>query len=161
MHHSMKRHFKLPGMRPFSVNSTYHMSQFGRHKTSGANEWTSQLFHKLNNQTDLKALAELRSAFDPSQHSYHVHLVWVHPEAELLTKKGQMSAKSVDLTNCEKLIVDCLFLPKHYNEATPYGLENLNIDDRYISRLTSEKAIGERAILVEIEIKPLLELLKV
>jgi Holliday junction resolvase RusA-like endonuclease len=59
-----------------------------------------------------------------------------------------INAQSLDLSNVEKLIVDALFIDKHEN--------NLQIDDRNITRMVSEKCFGEDyRIEITIHIKAL------
>jgi len=152
----MKHCFTLDGIKPLSVNSTYTNVGRGRAKTQAARDWTSEFFYQLGTQENLKKLAELRETFDPAQHFYAVQLDMYYPDSLLFRKGGGISAKTVDLSNFEKSIIDCLFLPKFNNTPFPYGCENLNIDDKFVAELVSrKKAAQAHQLSIAIEIRPL------
>lgn len=148
----MKRRIVLPGIEPLSVNAMYTRGYNGVIKSSAAREWSQRLFHMLDAAEPKQALAELRARFDELKHCYKVAITYVYPPEVLFTKKGTLSAKCVDAGNGDKILIDCLFLPKYHLEAPPYGCENLNADDKFIIELTSRKAAGERAIIIDLEL---------
>ena len=146
----MKIEFSIP-VKPFSINSMYYGD--ARTKTTAAREWSYQVFHELSTEEILTKLKELREEFDPLKHCYHIKLTAHYPKAEMYTRKGAVSAKTIDTTNWEKPLVDLIFLPKHFEKSTPYGCQNLNIDDKYITSMHSSKQQGENhQIDIELEI---------
>lgn len=138
-----------------SVNKLYIRGHNGVTKSSAARNWTTTLFHMLDKPEHVQAFADLRTAFDEKMHAYRVAITYSYPREVLLTKKGTMSARTVDAGNGDKVLIDCLFLAKHAVEPAPYGCQNLQTDDKAILQLTSRKAIGEPGISVDIEIVPL------
>lgn len=154
----MTKHFVLRDLKPFSINATYFRGHHGVVKTGGATDWTYQVFHQLDSENNQVALRELREFFNPKQHVYTLELCAVYPASEFITKAGEVSAKTQDITNWEKGLVDCFFLPKHFDRPAPYGVKNLNIDDKYVVSCKSTKASSgssERGLLVTITIEPL------
>ena len=144
----MKREFNLD-IKPFSINAMYYGD--GRTKTQAARDWSYQIFHRLSQEAIAKSLAELRSYFETDKHSYQVDFVVTYPKDKFYTKKGSISARTMDLSNWEKPLIDLIFLPKYFDKEPPYGCKNLNIDDKYITKLSSSKGIGETTnILVKI-----------
>lgn len=149
----MKHTFILPGLKPFSVNASYVRTFNGVSKSSGASEFCSQIFNIMSRESESAKLKQLREAFDVDKHAWSCSIVAYYPHSEYFTKKSQVSSKTIDLSNGEKLIIDCFFLPKFHTEAFPQGAQNLNSDDRYIVDLSSKKRPAEsRFIEVTIEI---------
>ncbi|MBV6514162.1 MAG: hypothetical protein FMNOHCHN_03752 [Ignavibacteriaceae bacterium] len=132
----MRRSFTLK-VKPFSVNAMYYGDK--RVKTSEARNWSYNIFHNLNNVEVQQYLTELRSFFNPDLHVYNLHLVAYYPSHVFTTKDGRISGKTMDVTNWEKPLVDLLFLPKYFSEPPPYGCHNLNVDDRFLTKVLSEK----------------------
>lgn len=142
--------------QPFSVNSLYYARQ--KVKTTEARQWSAKIMYQLSNEENLLKLKDLREYFDPSKHYYSISLNFYYPKSKLFTKKGQLSAKAHDLSNIEKPIIDLIFLPVYFDKEVPLGCENLNIDDKYILKLKSEKKIctdDEYHISAIIEIRDL------
>lgn len=135
----MKRGFSLRDLKPFSVNATNCVSNGRLIKTSQAREWQSQVFHRLSNKDAEHALTELREFFDPKVHAIAFECTAYYPEAEFYTKKQEISAKTIDNSNWEKALVDCVFLPKYALQEAPYGCKNLQLDDKYLVDLFSFK----------------------
>lgn len=151
--HILSHTFKLPGLKPFSVNASYVRTFGGVAKSNGAREFCAQIFNHLHNQAAQEKLTALRALFDPQKHAYEVSITAYYPADEFYTKKGQISNKTIDMSNGEKLIIDCFFLPKFCSEPFPYGCQNLECDDRFINTLVSHKKVGAtRAIEVCIKI---------
>lgn len=147
--------FKFPDLKPFSVNASYVRTYHGVTKSSGASEFCSQIFNIISRESEAVKLQELREKFNTKEHCYKVVLTAYYPESEYYTKKHEMSNKTVDVTNFEKMIVDCLFLPKFNHEPFPYGAANLNIDDRYLAEMRSRKlGANKRLIEATVEIWP-------
>lgn len=151
----MKETFKLHGLRPLSVNSTYARTIGGVVKSSEARDWYYTAFHLLSSQENSERFAKLRAHFDPKKHIFKVHIRAYYPKAQFVTKQGAISSKTLDLTNTEKSIIDCLFLKRFYDQPTPQGCLNLNTDDKYILDLHSCKRIAQddiHRIEVDVEI---------
>ncbi len=141
------------GLKTFSVNASYIRTNHGVTKSSGAREWTAQFFNLLASTENQEKIQELKSAFSPAKHIYHIEIIVNSPD--YFTAKGEISNRCHDVTNYEKILIDSLMLPKFNEEPFPYGAPNLNIDDRYLKRLVSETVPNKhRSIEVKIAIKP-------
>lgn len=154
----MKRVFSLHGLKPLSVNSTYVRTLNGVMKTSAATEWFYSAFHILSSEENKQKLKELREYFDPKKHVYSFEIVALYPKKIFFTKQGTVNSKTIDVSNFEKSIIDIFCLKRYFNNPSPAGCENLNTDDRYVTDLTSRKAVSsddEPRIEVEIYIKTL------
>jgi Endodeoxyribonuclease RusA len=146
----VKRKFVLKDLKPLSINSTYHRTHHGVVKTQDARDWTYTIFHILSATENQEKLKELREFFDPSKHVFRVEIKALYPRAKLWRKGGGISAKSIDITNFEKSIVDIFWLPRNFQMCS-----NLNADDKYITEMRSSKVASEddtSSIEVEIEI---------
>lgn len=147
----MKKNLKIKNLKPLSINNTY----YNFNLTSKARKWMDELFFQLNEQPNLDAMAELREVFEPEKHCFHIELTAYYPRDVFFTKKGTVSAKTHDITNWEKALVDCIFLKKHFEQPFPRGCKNLNTDDKYIVEMRSKKAPhseGQYEITVGIEL---------
>lgn len=133
----MKKEITLQNSKPFSINGSYFSTGHGFIKTTAFREWSYNIFNQLSRFE--KEFAELRNYFDPLKHAYSVQLTAVYPRRVLFKKSGGLSSKTIDISNWEKSIIDCLCLPKHFEIPAPYGCKNLNIDDRFIIRMSSTK----------------------
>lgn len=149
----MIRSFVLENLKPFSINSTYYGGGSSFVKTTAAREWMYQVFHRLSDAESEQKFKDLREAFKPEEHGFEVCMIAYYPRADYMTKKGHLSNKTLDLTNCEKSLVDCLFLSKHALTAAPYGCQNLQIDDRYVVSLQSKKLPCDGAPRIEVSIE--------
>lgn len=122
-------------------------------KSPAFNEWSSGIFHRLSSEENLQAMKNIREFFNPATHAVHVDLKFYYPSNILYTKKGSVSAKSHDISNVEKPLIDLIFLPTYYNKSIPYGCPNLNMDDKYITSMRSQKlAADEHRIEIELQI---------
>jgi hypothetical protein len=145
-------------INPLSINSrTYANVRHGLKPK--AKEWEAQVFHQLDNKKDLSNFKDLRKHFDEELHYYRVDFIYLIPYKKLITSTTKKrTLKTPDLTNIEKPLADLLFLPQHFGETHPYGLENLNIDDKTIGELHSTKRASpddKYYIKIFIEIKDL------
>jgi hypothetical protein len=137
----MRKTFVIP-LPTVSINSFYYANK--RHGIRAeAREWQHKFFHYLSQSYNADKLAELRNAFDETKHGYTVDFTFGVPASKLINKSGGLSSRAIDLSNCEKSIIDVLFLPKHFNEKPPYGCKNLNIDDKFLLGLSSKKIAAE------------------
>lgn len=125
-------------------------------KTQAYNEWASAVFHKLSSEENLQKLSELRNFFDPKSHAYEIDLKFYYPSKVLYTKAGGLSARAHDISNIEKPLIDLIFLPVYFKKPIPYGCQNLNIDDKYITSMSSKKlASDEHHIEIKLRIVPI------
>ena len=146
----MKQSFRVY-MHAISINSFYTGNR--QFKSAAARQWTMEAFHQLNQPHILEKLKLLREEFDVSKHTYEIHIKVAYPVEKFYNKKGEISAKTIDVTNFEKSLVDLIFLPKFFDE-----LQNLNADDRFLTKMYSEKCKSENDrhyIDIEILINPL------
>lgn len=139
------------GLKPFSVNAAYVRTLNGVRKSDGASQFCSQIFNILSRLDEAAQLAGLREAFNEALHSYEIEMVAYYPRPVFFTKKGTISSKTIDLSNAEKLIIDCLFLPKFHEQSFPNGSLNLNMDDRNLTSLISKKLPADR-LVIEVKI---------
>jgi len=124
-------------LKPFSINAMYYGDQ--RIKTREAHEWSAQVFNQLATPDNQAELKKLREHFNIQEQAYNVHLTAYYPDKILFRQDGALSAKAHDLSNWEKPLIDLIFLPKHHKVSVPYGCNNLNVDDKYVTRLSSRK----------------------
>lgn len=124
-----------------------------RYKTKEAQDWSHTVLHHLSQKENKKCLKELREYFNAKEHAYKLDITFYYPKEILHTKDGRISAKSHDISNVEKPLIDLLFLPKYFTEKPPYGAENLNVDDKYLVEMISRKrAADTHGIKVIVEI---------
>lgn len=143
----MKRKLHLP-IHAMSINSFYYANK-SHGPTQTARDWISQVCWLLNSTENKQALIDLRNEFDPEKHVYHIHLKVGTPK--MFTKDGDISRQSIDISNTEKVFLDILF-DKKYAESRQ--CENLCTDDKYLTRLISEKHwASQPSIAVTIHVK--------
>jgi len=124
-------------LKAFSINSMTYATK--KIKTPEAREWTSKVCYALKNPEIQKQFSDIRNEFDPSIHAFEVNLLFIYPKSTLYTLENSVSAKSMDLSNVEKPIIDILFLPSFHNAVGSLGVKNMNVDDRFILNMTSRK----------------------
>jgi hypothetical protein len=137
--------------KSFSINAMYGHKKF---KTSAARDWEYGVLHELNSTENLQKFERLRSHFDPNKHSFSVSIIVSYPEQKFYAQSTQLiSSHTHDVSNVEKPLIDLFFLPKYYDLSDPYGVKNLNCDDKFITRLFSMKKVGaSNGITVKIAI---------
>ena len=110
--------------------------------------------HLMSDPRVAKKLEKLRNYFNPEKHQYHVSIKFKYPKRVLYKSDGTLSARAHDISNVEKLLIDHLFLPVYFKQESPYGCKNLNVDDKYITKLTSEKMASDNELhCIDITIK--------
>ena len=133
----MKATFKFKS-KPVSINNFYYANK--RHGIRAeAKEWQSDLFVALASSTNKAIIQNLKSHFDERVHGYKFSITYEAPASTFYTKRSTLSSRQIDLSNCEKSLIDVFFLPK-YNGT--YGCENLNIDDKWLLELSSRKTLS-------------------
>lgn len=135
----MRVKFNL-ALEPFSVNRTYYRDR--RHKTQDFRDWELSAVQSLSVLFVQQQLQKIREAFDPKLHAFMVRLNFQYPANVLYNKAGEISSRAEDLSNIEKTLIDVLFLPKYHVQPRPYGVPNVNADDKHILRLVSCKSVS-------------------
>jgi Holliday junction resolvase RusA-like endonuclease len=116
--------FELQG-KGFSVNAAYYATR--RIKTTACKEWETDIAHQLD---EVKDLVDLVDTFKERGGTFAMRVVWEYPPHIYLNRQGQVSAKTFDVDNCCKLLIDQIFM----------GC--MGVDDRFLTKLTSEKRAG-------------------
>lgn len=127
-------------LKPFSINRVF--SRDMRHKTADYRDWEISAVLALRSPSVQLELKKIREGFDAKIHGVEVSFCFNIPKTIMLNKAGQLSSRAMDLSNCEKTLLDILCLPKYHVQSTPYGAPNLNIDDKYVVALHSYKKIS-------------------
>lgn len=110
--------------RPYSINVAYYS---GFTKKVECRRWEEEVAAQFRLPANKAIIRKWREFVGKP---LCLSLTFEIPEDVFWTKKGEISARSFDLTNVEKLFVDVLF-GKHY------GI--LNIDDKHVVTLISRK----------------------
>tara|TARA_A100001037_G_scaffold275170_1_gene273483 strand:- start:1176 stop:1646 length:471 start_codon:yes stop_codon:yes gene_type:complete len=123
--------------KPFSVNKAYYKN---RQLTQEARTWREDFLLQLQQPEVLQQIQLIKQAWNSKEHALSVSYDFFYPYNLLLTKKGEVSKRSMDLTNIEKLVQDNLF-EHRYNgrEIDGIVIENFDIDDKFIVSLQSRK----------------------
>lgn len=132
----MTEEFILP-IKAFSINKMYYRDRAV--KTTEARQWTFNVFDILSQPDNEEKLANLREFFDKKKHAYTIEMTAYYPEKYYFTKAGDLSSRTFDISNWEKPLIDLIFLPKYFKQLPPTGCKNLNVDDRYLKKMVSEK----------------------
>ena len=136
----MKAIFKLKS-KPVSINNFYYANKAHGIKAE-AKDWQFAIITQLRSDVNQAILKNLRDNFDAVKNGYKVSITYMAPAGTFYNKKGELSSRQIDLSNCEKSLIDLLFIPK-YNGA--YGMANLNIDDKWLMELSSKKSVSADA----------------
>lgn len=91
--------------RPFSVNAWTYSDK--RHKTKEAREWTEQVLCLLEEHA--KALGEMADDWRKSGGCFRLEFTAIYPAHIFYNKAGQISSKTIDITNYEKPLQDLIF----------------------------------------------------
>ncbi len=127
--------FTLP-IKPFSVNAYRCRDQ--RFKTAEAQDWETQVKYMLEEYA--KSFNEMKQDFETYGGQFYVTIEVYYPHHVFYNKARAISAKTIDITNFEKPLVDMIFR------------ESLGVDDRFITRLVSTKETGvQQFINIKIE----------
>ena len=142
-------------VEPFSVNRMYYRDK--RHKTAEYRDWEKTVFSAMSAPDVQQKLKAAREYFDESKHFLSVKFVFCFPDSVLFNAKGLISSRAEDLSNTEKPLLDLICLPKYHVQAFPYGVPNLNLDDKQVLKLTSLKVAFssyKTQVVVHIKAKP-------
>ncbi len=119
--------------RPFSINSMYYRSGS---RTKEARNWGDNILdqvQKLNLSSKFKLF---REKYNKKIHGISVTYLFGIKKSRFFNKDGDISIRSMDLTNVEKPLTDLLFAEKYRDRD---GIENVAIDDRFICEVRSKK----------------------
>lgn len=132
----MKNRISLDGCRPFSINNAYYKRTFTM--TQECRIWRKTIIEAAKQPENLAIFEDVRNAFEnaPKPAGLIVAISYGIRADYFFTKKGDVKRHSMDLSNVEKLLIDILFDPRFYERDE---LDNLNLDDKYIVKLYSEK----------------------
>jgi hypothetical protein len=141
---------------PFSINKAYYLKSYGsmsatKVRTKECREWGDKIlfqFEKYSN--DFK---QFKECFNEDTDALRIELTYNIPRDYYYTKEGKISLRSCDLTNVEKLLVDIL-CDERFNGRYLNGnkILNLNINDKYITELFSEKKPSDKEYKIIIKI---------
>ena len=149
----MKATIHIPA-EPLSVNAmTFRDKRF---KSSKYKSWETKVLLSFTSEQSQEEFDKIRKMYQHGVHCFKVKLTAYYNTSSYFTKSGIVSNKTIDCSNWEKAIVDLLFLPKYHDLKPPSGAPNINVDDRYIISLTSEKTYTEHSthMIAEIEVVP-------
>lgn len=121
--------------------------------TADSKEWRFKCFHAMSKQVAAQALADLREHFNASKHSYKISFTFNIPREKFYNKQGLISSRTADLSNVEKALVDVIFLPANFGNNPPYNCEQLNIDDKYVTEMSSRKVAVDADYSIDITIE--------
>lgn len=127
--------------KPFSINACYYSD--ARTKTTEVRQWAAQIFHQLNTPENLEKMKQIRETFDDSRHAITVETCAIYPRSKFITEAGILSSRTIDLTNWEKVLTDLFFDKQYFDKQHPYGVKNINVNDKHIVELKSSKKFHE------------------
>lgn len=136
----MRRSFTLP-TKAFSINAAHYRDR--SMKTKECRDWERQVLYLLSSPDIQSKILELRAAFDPDKHAFSIRLCFEYPPEVFFNAQGKLSARSFDLSNTEKLLIDLLFDEK-YARNSHVAVQNLAANDKYVTSLLSCKKPGTR-----------------
>lgn len=133
----------FPLIKPITLNHATKYRAVGRramsYKSPAYKKLESQINSLMNKGNNKKAVSKFNKNFDENKHQLQVEYKFYYPIK--LKGKNRISKTSMDLSNIEKNIQDCIF-------------KSLIADDSCITRLVSEKIHSE-----QIEIKTSIKIL--
>jgi hypothetical protein len=112
-------------MKAFSVNAMSYRD--ARFKTKEFQDWFRELLTRLE---DIKDLTDMADTFKAHGGAFAIEISVLYPSHVYYNKFGQISAKTFDITNVEKPLVDAIFR------------ERMQIDDRNLVDMVSTKGPG-------------------
>jgi hypothetical protein len=128
---------------PFSVNSAYYLKSYNKGaptkiRTQKCRDWGDSILLQMVKIKD--KLLKFKEEFDEKEDAISIELVFYIPKDKFYTKKGDISLRSNDLTNVEKLLVDIIFDSRFNNRyVSDTKVLNLDINDKLIVDLSSKK----------------------
>lgn len=138
---------------PFSINKAYYLKSFKtgaptKVRTKECREWGDKVLSQLEQYRE--ALKLFKQSFNEDTDALRLELLFLIPPSHYFTKEGKISIRSCDLTNVEKLLVDVLCDERFNNrELNGHKILNLDINDKYIIELLSEKKPSDDDYMIE------------
>lgn len=130
-------HFNLP-TKAFSVNAAYYKNR--AIKTTDFRSWEESIQELLD---EVKILTDLADEFNRVGGEFAVSFIFVYPYHIYYNKAKDISAKTFDLSNVEKPLLDQIFGGR------------MCVNDRFVTHLQSTKEAGaSHEIKVIIELFP-------
>ena len=124
-------------IKPFSVNAYFYASR--KVKTQAARAWEEEMKFLLEEH---KQLAEFTPAHIKNGGDFTVYMTFIYPRNMFRNKVGDISSKTMDLSNVEKPVLDMLFR------------ETMGIDDKHVTQLVSRKVAGDDfAIVIRLKLE--------
>lgn len=120
--------FVLAG-KPFSINAISFRDK--RHKTPEARLYESQIMSQL---VEVARLYEIAEQWRKNGGFFILELDAYYPENVFYTGSGEISGRTVDVTNYEKQIQDLIF-------------KVMGLNDKLVKRVVSEKHVGTHAYI--------------
>lgn len=124
----------LNGVVPFSTNSAYVRKTFNLN--GECRLWRKTVIKALKMPQNQAVMDQVRDTFFSPVHGIVAHITFNLSYMTYFTLKGDVSAKSMDLSNIEKLLIDIIFDERFFERGE---IRNCNINDKYILKLHSEK----------------------
>jgi hypothetical protein len=146
---------------PFSINKAYYLKSYSgksatKIRTKECREWGDRVIDQL--QKYKKEMELFRDGFNEKQHALHIELDFCIPVSKFYTKTGHISIASSDITNIEKLLVDLLFDERFNGRSLNSQIvENININDKFITKMVSSKSPSNREYKICIKIQKVLK----
>lgn len=116
--------FTLP-IKPFSINQMFCRDM--RYKSQAYQIWATEVLAYLREADEYKSLMELSMAHKEVGGTFYVSFIYNYPAYIFYNKQGQVSAKTIDLTNGGKPLLDLIF-----------G-DTMDINDRFVTGFKEEK----------------------
>lgn len=110
--------------KPFSINAYHYRDK--RHKTAEARAWEEEIVYAL---ADVKELSAIADDWRKSGGYFELHITAVYPEYLFYTQSGEISGKTIDVTNFEKPLQDLIF-------------KQMGLNDKLVKKMVSEKSAG-------------------
>ncbi len=145
--------------KPFSVNNAYYRN---RNRNKACRAWGDDILRQLMDPGIQSKLDQFRDAFNALEHAISVKYVYHYPRKIIFNREGEVSQRSMDLSNIEKLLQDLIFDHRFYDRTVILDsgevtkLRNLNLNDSKIVDLTSQKRLSptnEYSINISLGIK--------
>lgn len=122
---------------PFSINKAYYKRS--KTRTAECREWGDNILIQLQNPT-IQALFDALRAGMSKHPLLGIMMEFQSPVDVLYTKSGDISRRSMDLSNIEKLLIDLIFDPRFDGRTVKdQKVRNLAIDDKFIVDMRSSK----------------------
>lgn len=137
-------------MEPLSINKVH--CRDVRYFTTAFKDWSCNVLSHLGSDKNQKAVKAIKESFNEKKHYLKLDLKSYYPRDQMFTLGGSISSKTHDVSNIEKPLIDVVFTPKFHGAGSMKG-KNLNMDDKYIKKMSSEQYVGDyhlMEILVEI-----------